>query len=54
MIYYVTSQQEAFECEQYVSCSVEKSLELIGSFTKHIIQFDTELCVLIHILIKHY
>ncbi len=42
MIYYVTTQQEAFEHDQYQVCSVEESLKLIDSFTNHMIQFDTE------------
>ncbi len=42
MIYYVTIQQEAFEHKDYQVCSVEESLNLINSFTNHIIQLDTE------------
>jgi len=42
MIYYVTLQQEAFEHDAYQMCSVEKSLQLLDSFTGHMIQLDTE------------
>lgn len=42
MIYLVTKKQELFPNEKYSIISVEKSLELLENFTKHIIQFDTE------------
>lgn len=42
MIYYVTIQQGAFECNDYQVCSVRESLQLIGSFTNHMILLDTE------------
>ena len=42
MIYLVTKKQELFPNEKYSIISVEKSLELLENFTKHIVQFDTE------------
>ena len=42
MIYYVTAQQEVLEQDSYQMCSVEESLNLIDSFTNHMIQLDTE------------
>lgn len=42
MIYLVTKKQELFLNEKYSIISVEKSLELLENFTKHIVQFDTE------------
>lgn len=42
MIYLVTKKQELFPNDHYSIIDVEKSLELLRGFTKHIVQFDTE------------
>lgn len=42
MIYLVTSQQELFDRDEFQIISAEESLELVESFTNHLIQLDTE------------
>lgn len=42
MIYLVTGHIELFDNPDYIIIGVEESLSLIRSFSKHIIQFDTE------------
>ena len=42
MIYLVTNQQQLFDRDEFKIISVKESLQLLNSFTSHIIQLDTE------------
>lgn len=42
MIYLVTTQTQLFNNDSYQIITKERSLELLRTFTKHIVQFDTE------------